>query len=90
VDVPLLLERDGWREVDLIAVASAAAWQQRQRVLARPGMTAARLARIRALQMPDAEKRARADFIIPTGGTLAATRAAVRRIAACVSATRVR
>ena len=83
LDIPLLFEKGGWRRVDRIAVVSAAAWQQRRRVLARPGMTAARLARIRALQLPDPAKRARADFVIPTGGGRAATRAAVRRIIAC-------
>ena len=83
LDIPLLFEKGGWRRVDRIAVVAAAAWQQRRRVLARPGMTAARLARIRALQLPDAAKRARADFVIPTGGGFGATRAAVRRIIAC-------
>ena len=83
LDIPLLLEKGGWRRVDRIAVVSAAAWQQRTRVLARPGMDSARLARIRRLQMPDAAKRARADIVIPTGGSLDRTRAAVRRIVAC-------
>ena len=86
VDIPLLFEKGGWRRVDASAVVSASAWQQRRRVLARPGMTAARLARIRALQLPDAAKRARADFVIPTGGSFDATRAAVRRIIACLAA----
>jgi len=86
VDIPLLFEKGGWRRVDAIAVVSAPAWKQRRRVLARPGMTWARLARIMALQMPDAEKRARADFVIPTGGDLNATRRAVRRIIACLAA----
>ncbi|UAK26802.1 dephospho-CoA kinase [Sphingomonas nostoxanthinifaciens] len=85
LDVPLLFEKGGWREVDLIAVVSASAWLQRRRVLARPGMTAARLTRIRALQLPDHVKRARADFVIPTGGTIHATRAAVRAIVACLA-----
>lgn len=84
LDIPLLLEKGGWRRVDRIAVVSAAAWQQRRRVLARPGMSMARLTRIRALQMGDAKKRACADFVIPTGGTTGATRVAVRRIAACL------
>ena len=84
LDIPLLLEKGGWREVDAIAVVSAAGWQQRRRVLARPGMSAARLARIRRLQMPDAAKRRRADFVISTGGTIGRTRGAVRRIVACM------
>lgn len=85
-DIPLLFEAGGWREMDRIAVVSAAPWQQRRRLLARPGMTAARLARLRAIQLPDAAKRARADIVIPTGGTIGATRAAVRRAIACLRA----
>ena len=85
VDVPLLFEKGGWRRVDLIAVVSAPAWRQNQRVLGRPGMSWKRLERIRSLQMADSQKRRRADFVIPTGGTIQATRAAVRRvIAACM------
>jgi dephospho-CoA kinase len=90
VDIPLLFEKGGWRRVDAVAVVAAAAWQQRKRVLARPGMSAGRLARIRALQMADPEKKRRADFIIPTGGTIGQTRYAVRRIVACLSASAVR
>ena len=90
LDIPLLFEKGGWRRVDAIAVVSAAAWQQRRRVLARPGLSAARLARIRALQLPDAAKRARADFVIPTGGTIGRTRGAVRAIVACLSRARGR
>jgi dephospho-CoA kinase len=86
VDIPLLFEKGGWRQVDGIAVVSAPAWKQRARVLQRPGMNWARLRRIRALQTPDAEKRRRADIVIDTGGTVHATRAAVRRIAACLRA----
>ena len=83
-DIPLLFEKGGWRRVDLIAVVSAPAWKQTIRVLARPGMTPAKLAQIRALQLTDAAKRARADFVIPTGGTIGQTRAAVGRIIACL------
>lgn len=90
LDIPLLFEKGGWRRVDRIAVVSAAAWQQRARVLARARMTAARLARVRALQLPDPVKRARADFVIPTGGLRAATRAEVRRIVACLTRSGVR
>lgn len=90
VDIPLLFEKGGWRRVDEIAVVSAAPWQQAKRVLARPGMDKAKLARIRALQTPDAEKRARADFIIPTGGTIQRTRAKVAGIVACLAARAVR
>jgi dephospho-CoA kinase len=84
VDVPLLFEKGGWRRVDLIAVVSAPAWKQNGRVLGRTGMNWARFEQIRALQLPDSRKRRRADFVIPTGGTMQATRATVRRIiAAC-------
>jgi dephospho-CoA kinase len=84
-DVPLLFEKGFWRRVDLIAVVSAPAWKQNARVLGRPGMSWSRLEQIRALQLGDAAKRRRADFVIPTGGSLARTQAAVRRIiAACM------
>jgi dephospho-CoA kinase len=85
-DVPLLYETGGESYVDKVAVVSAAPEVQRQRVLARPGMTPARLEAILARQMPDAEKRARADFIIPTDVPLTETRAAVQRVIACLSA----
>jgi dephospho-CoA kinase len=85
-DVPLLFETGGDKAVDKVAVVSAAADVQRARVLARPGMTAAKLEAILARQLPDAEKRARADFIIPTDVPLAETRAAVERVIACLLA----
>ncbi len=85
IDVPLLFEKGGWDKVDKVAVVSAPAEIQRARVLARPGMTEAKFAKILALQMPDAEKRARADFVIPTGGDIATTRAAVKEIVACLT-----
>ena len=84
LDIPLLFEKEGWRAVDKIAVVSAPEAVQRTRVLARPGMTAAKFARILGKQMPDSEKRARADFVIDTGGSLEQTRDSVRRIAACL------
>jgi dephospho-CoA kinase len=84
-DVPLLYETGGDSYVDKVAVVSAAPEVQRQRVLARPGMTPARLDAILVRQLPDAEKRARADFVIPTDVPLAETRAAVRRVIACLS-----
>jgi dephospho-CoA kinase len=90
LDIPLLFERGGWRRVDRIAVVSAPAWMQRRRVLARPGMTAARLARIRALQTPDAEKRRRAHHLIPTGVPRVQTAARVRQLAACLRARAIR
>ena len=90
VDIPLLFEKGGWRLVDRIVVVSAPAWLQRRRVMARPGMTAAKLARIRALQLADAEKRRRADWIIETARPKAVTFATIRRIVACERAAHVR
>jgi dephospho-CoA kinase len=85
-DIPLLFEKGGWREVDKVAVVSAPEDAQRTRVLQRPGMTKENLDRILSLQIPDSEKRQRADFIIPTGGSLDETYATVRSIIACLSA----
>jgi dephospho-CoA kinase len=66
VDVPLLLETGGEAAVDAVVVVSAPPDVQRARVLARPGMTQARLEAMLARQMPDAQKRARADYVIGT------------------------
>ena len=76
-DIPLLFEKGGADEVDAVLVVSASPEVQRARVLARPGMTAERFAQILALQLPDAEKRKRADYLIDTGASLAETEAAV-------------
>ncbi len=80
IDIPLLFEKGGADEVDAVAVVSASPEVQRARVLARPGMTEARFAAILALQLPDADKRARADYLIETDGSLDATRAGVTRL----------
>jgi dephospho-CoA kinase len=85
LDVPLLFEAGGWRQVDKIAVVSAPAEVQRARVLARPGMTVERFESILAKQLPDPDKRARADFVIPTGGSLEETRDSVRAVIACLT-----
>ncbi|MGE5548136.1 MAG: dephospho-CoA kinase [Solirubrobacterales bacterium] len=79
LDIPLLFETGGERRCDRVAVVSCPAFLQAQRVLRRPGMYPARLAAIRAQQMPDAAKRRRADFVIPTGSGLAPALRALRR-----------
>jgi dephospho-CoA kinase len=83
--IPLLFEAGGVNEVHKVAVVSAAPDVQRERVLDRPGMTAEKFEKILARQLPDAEKRARADFVIPTDVSLDETRASVRRILACLT-----
>ncbi len=82
VDVPLLFETGGERSVDATAVVSAPADVQRARVLARPGMTPEKLDAILARQLPDADKRARADFVIDTGRGLDAARAQAAEVLA--------
>jgi dephospho-CoA kinase len=80
LDIPLLFESGGAALCDLVAVVSAPASVQRARVLTRPGMTETKLDAILARQLPDADKRARADVVIPTGGSLLATRRAVAKL----------
>jgi dephospho-CoA kinase len=80
LDVPLLLETGGEASVQVVVVVSAPAEVQRSRVLARAGMTPAKLEAILAAQMPDAEKRVRADFIIDTSQGLESARARVAEI----------
>jgi dephospho-CoA kinase len=80
LDIPLLFEAGREGECDAVVVVSAPAQVQRERVLARAGMTGAKLKAILARQVPDAEKRARADFLIDAGAGLEVARAEVRRI----------
>lgn len=77
LEIQMLLEGSSARQFDVIVVVSAPEDVQRQRALARPGMTEGKLAGILSNQMPDAEKRARADVVIDTGTSLSETEAQV-------------
>ena len=83
-DIPLLFETGGAETFDKVIVVSARPELQRERVLSRPGMTEEKFARIVARQMPDADKRERADFIVDTSGTMDETRVQVRNILTCL------
>ena len=80
LDIPLLFETGGDRRVDAVVVVSAPEVVQRARLLERPGMTLEKLESILARQIPDAEKRRRADFVVDTSGGFDAARAQVRAI----------
>ncbi len=82
LDIPLLFETGGDKRVDKIVVVSCDPQIQRQRVLARPGMTEQKFEMILSRQTPDAEKRAGADYIIDTGGSIDAAREQVKEIIA--------
>jgi dephospho-CoA kinase len=82
LDIPLLFETGGERNMDAVVVVSVPAEVQRQRVLAREGMSEAKLDAILARQMADAEKRARAHFVVDTGRGFDAARQQVREIVA--------
>jgi dephospho-CoA kinase len=86
LDIPLLFETGGEAAVDAVVVVSAPAAVQAERVLARPGMTHERFEAILARQLPDAEKRRRADFVIDTGAGIEAARARVKEIVGMVLA----
>lgn len=73
LEIPLLYETGGNQLVDAVIVVSAAPEVQRERILARAGMTAEKLDALVSRQTPDSEKRARADFVVDTNGTLAHT-----------------
>lgn len=85
LDIPLLFETGGDARVDAVVVVTAPAEVQRARVLARPDMTAEKFEALLAKQMPDAEKRRRADFIVDSGHGLEPARAQVRDILARVA-----
>ena len=86
LDIPLLFETGGRERVDKVVVVTASPDVQRTRVLARPGMTAEKFEAILARQVPDAEKRRMADFVIDTGAGLDQARDAVRAVIEQLSA----
>ena len=85
LDIPLLFETGSTDRVDVVVVVSCAPEIQRERVMARPGMTAEKFEAILARQTPDAEKRARADYVIDTGRGLEAARSQVAEIVAALT-----
>jgi dephospho-CoA kinase len=87
LDIPLMFEAGLDRLCDAVIVVSAPPFLQKARVMSRPGMTSDRLAAILGQQMPDAEKRRRADFVVPTGS---GRRASLRRLAEIVRVMRRR
>lgn len=86
LDIPLLFETGREAEVDVVVVVSAGAAEQRKRALARAGMTAEKLDFILSQQVPDEDKRARADYVIDTSVSLADTSRAVERVIAAIRA----
>jgi dephospho-CoA kinase len=87
IDVPLLFETGGERRCNATVLVSAPADVQARRVLSRPGMTRERLAAVRAQQMPDGEKRRRADFVVPTGAGMRLTWIRLKRMLRAMATT---
>jgi len=85
LDIPLLFETGGRDRVDKVVVVTAPADVQRERVLARPGMTVEKFEAILARQVPDVEKRRQADYIVDTGQGMDPARGAVREIVAALT-----
>ncbi|WP_201862587.1 dephospho-CoA kinase [Microvirga soli] len=85
LDIPLLFETGGETRCDTVLVVTAPAEVQRERVLARPGMTAEKFSAILAKQMPDAEKRRRAHFLVDTSRGFSSAEVQVRSILACLA-----
>lgn len=86
LDIPLLFETGRERDVDVVIVVSAREDQQRERAMKRPGMTAEKLDFILSKQMPDAEKRARADYVIDTSSSFEETARNVDQVIADIRA----
>jgi dephospho-CoA kinase len=88
LDIPLLFEKakvlKATKQADVIVVVSAPAWMQAKRVLRRTRMTRTKLKQIRALQVPDHIKRARADYVVETGRLRCETRRAVHHLVTCL------
>jgi len=83
-EIPLLYETGGGEAFDKVIVVSAPSEVQRERVLRRPGMSEDKLTALLARQMPDEEKRKRADFVVDTSGELSTTERQVHEIMACL------
>lgn len=85
LDIPLLYESGGEKRVDKVLVVTADPEEQKRRVLSRPGMTEEKFRAILARQVPDSEKRSRADFLVDTGLGMDHARSAVRQIIAALT-----